>query len=102
MDSMNTQNAYEQEIDLKDLLFAVLRKWKFVLASAVAFAVLLGGAKGFLTYRSFSDPEPSPKKRKPIRLNYSGTMTTRKYRNGKLKTLQMILPTVKNIWKIPC
>ncbi|MCI8363019.1 MAG: hypothetical protein HFJ41_07930 [Clostridia bacterium] len=57
MDSMNTQNAYEQEIDLKDLLFAVLRKWKFVLASAVAFAVLLGGAKGFLTYRSFSDPE---------------------------------------------
>ena len=49
MDSMNTQNAYEQEIDLKDLLFAVLRKWKFVLASAVAFAVLLGGAKGFLT-----------------------------------------------------
>lgn len=57
MDSMNTQNAYEQEIDLKDLLFAVLRKWKLVVASAVIFAVLLGGAKGFLTYRSYSDPE---------------------------------------------
>ena len=62
MDSMNTQNAYEQEIDLKDLLFAVLRKWKFVLASAVAFAVLLGGAKGFLTYRSLSDTEANDEK----------------------------------------
>ena len=27
MDSLNTQTTYEQEIDLKDLMFAVLRKF---------------------------------------------------------------------------
>lgn len=57
MNTMNTQNAYEQEIDLKDLLFAILRKWKPIIASMVIFAVLIGGAKGVLTYRNYSDPE---------------------------------------------
>lgn len=42
---MNQNNNYEQEIDLKDLMFAVLRKWRLILATAVLFAVLLGGFK---------------------------------------------------------
>lgn len=57
MDSTNVMNGYEQEIDLKDLMFAVLHKWKPVIAVAVIFALLLGGAKGFLTYRGQSSPE---------------------------------------------
>ncbi len=57
MDTMNTQNAYEQEIDLKDLMFVVLHKWKITIAIAMVFAILLGGVKGALTYRSESDPE---------------------------------------------
>lgn len=57
MDSVNTQTTYEQEVDLKDLIFAILRKWRIILTISVLFAVLLGGAKGFLTYRAQSNPE---------------------------------------------
>ena len=39
---MDYNNDYEQEIDLKDLLFAVLHKWKPILLAAVVCAVLLG------------------------------------------------------------
>ena len=39
MDTMNTQNAYEQEIDLKDLMFVVLHKWKITIAIAMVFAI---------------------------------------------------------------
>lgn len=62
MDPMNTQNAYEHEVDLKDLVFAVLHQWKPILAIAIIFAILLGGGKGFLTYRSQSNPETAAQK----------------------------------------
>ncbi|WP_024293406.1 hypothetical protein [Lacrimispora indolis] len=39
-------NAYEQEINLKDLLFTVLRKWRPIMLTAFALAILLGGYKG--------------------------------------------------------
>ena len=39
---MEPNNNYEQEIDLKDLMFAVLRKWRPIIVIAVVFAVLLG------------------------------------------------------------
>jgi len=38
-------NMYEQEIDLKDLMIAVFRKWRLILLAAIIFAVLLGGYK---------------------------------------------------------
>jgi capsular polysaccharide biosynthesis protein len=38
-------NMYEQEIDLKDLMFAVFRKWQLIILVAIIFAVLLGGYK---------------------------------------------------------
>lgn len=34
---------YEQEIDLKDLMFAVLHRWRGIIAAAVVCAILLGG-----------------------------------------------------------
>ncbi len=37
---------YEQEIDLKDLLFVLLYRWRILLLAAVVGAVLLGGYKG--------------------------------------------------------
>lgn len=40
-------DGYEQEIDLKDLLFFVLSKWRLVIGVTVIFAVLLGGYKYF-------------------------------------------------------
>jgi len=42
---MEQRRSYEQEIDLKDLMFAVLRKWRLIIVIAVIFAVLLGGMK---------------------------------------------------------
>ena len=33
---MDYNNVYEQEIDLKDLIFAVLHRWRMILAAAVA------------------------------------------------------------------
>lgn len=42
---MEQRRSYEQEIDLKDLMFAVLRKWRLIIVIAVIFAMLLGGIK---------------------------------------------------------
>ena len=53
---MDANNAYEQEIDLKDLLFAVLYKWRMILVIAVLFAALLGGYRLLSTYRSQTSP----------------------------------------------
>lgn len=38
-------NTYEQEINLKDLLFFILHRWRPIIAAAVILAVLLGGYK---------------------------------------------------------
>ncbi|MDR1769717.1 MAG: hypothetical protein LBS02_03620 [Hungatella sp.] len=38
-------NTNEQEIDLKDLMFAVFRKWRPIILVAFALAILLGGYK---------------------------------------------------------
>lgn len=45
------------EIDLRDLMFAALHKWRPVLAVAIIMAVLLGSAKGAMTYKKQNDPE---------------------------------------------
>lgn len=42
---MDNNSTYEQEIDLKDLVFAILYKWRVVMLAAVLFAVILGGYK---------------------------------------------------------
>lgn len=39
------ENSYEQEIDLKELLFYLLHKWRPIVLIALALAVLLGGYK---------------------------------------------------------
>lgn len=52
---MDYNNGYEQEIDLKELMFAVLRKWRPILAAAVALAVVLGGYKSVSAYRAGND-----------------------------------------------
>lgn len=38
-------NVYEQEIDLKDLMFAILHKWRPIILMAIVLAILLGGYK---------------------------------------------------------
>lgn len=52
---MESQYNYEQEIDLKDLMFAVLRKWRPIILIAIVFAVLLGGMKGVSGLKQIKD-----------------------------------------------
>lgn len=54
---MESQYNYEQEIDLKDLMFAVLRKWRPIILIAIIFAVLLGGMKGAGGLKQIKDSE---------------------------------------------
>lgn len=54
---MDQNNTYEQEIDLKDLMFAVLHKWRSIIIVALVLAVILGGAKAAMTYQSQNDEE---------------------------------------------
>ncbi len=42
---MDNNTTYEQEIDLKDLMFAVLHKWRPIILIAVLFGILLGSYK---------------------------------------------------------
>lgn len=72
MKESTTENNSNEvvEIDLKDLMFAVLHKWRPVLAVAVIMAVLLGGAKGAMTYRKQNDPETA----KEVRVTYQNDL----------------------------
>lgn len=54
---MNSNMTNNQEIDLKDLLFAILYKWKKIIGVGIAFAILLGGIKGVSTYRQLNSAE---------------------------------------------
>ena len=42
---MNYENEYEKEIDLKDLIFYVLQKWRQLILAAVLLGIALGGYK---------------------------------------------------------
>lgn len=53
---------YEQEVDLKDLLFAVLRRWRPIILVAIILAVLLGGYKGYKNIATMNDPEAVKKR----------------------------------------
>ena len=48
---------YEEEIDLKQLLVYVFRKWRTMLAAAVILGLLLGGAKTAKGFLDLQDPE---------------------------------------------
>ena len=56
MDEMRNYE-YEEEIDLKQLLVYVLRKWRVMLAAAVILGLLFGGAKMAKGFLDLQDPE---------------------------------------------
>ena len=49
---MDYNSIHEREVDLKDLMFVILRKWKPIVLVAVIFALLLGGYNGFSEYKN--------------------------------------------------
>ena len=48
---------YETEINLRELVVKVLKRWRTILMWSVIFAVLLGGLKCFLGFRNLKNPE---------------------------------------------
>lgn len=48
---------YIREINLIELFFRILEKWRKVLGMALLFALLLGGLKAALGFRTLNDPE---------------------------------------------
>ena len=54
---MNQMDMYEEEIDLKALVIAVLRKWRVLIATGIVFAILFGGLKGLSGLMKLRDPE---------------------------------------------
>ncbi len=58
---MEPNHTYEQEIDLKDLMFAVLHRWRTVVLAAAVLAVVLGGYRAVSVYRGGGDAETAQK-----------------------------------------
>ena len=54
---MNYENTYEQEIDLKELLFTILYRWRPIVLAAVIVGLLLGGYKLVNGLRAQQDEE---------------------------------------------
>ncbi|MEW4411192.1 hypothetical protein [Clostridium sp. AN503] len=54
---MNTNSTKKQEIDLRDLIFSILHKWRLILIIGVCFAVILGGLKFISNYKTQSNTE---------------------------------------------
>ena len=67
----NDNICYEREIDLRELVIAILRKWRMILAATVAFSLLLGTYKAsacFLEGKDFLDTDLQEKYDKEIKL----------------------------------
>lgn len=52
----------DSTVSLMDLLAAIIRKWKGILASLLVFALLLGGYQAYKQISLANDPENSPEK----------------------------------------
>lgn len=54
---MDQNTTYVHEVDLKDLCFNILHRWKMIIAVALVFALLLGGYKTFSVYKNNTNSE---------------------------------------------
>ena len=85
---MEPNNNYEQEIDLKDLMFAVLRRWRPIIIIAVLFAVLLGGLKTVKGIGQLSDEEYVKKNQDTYQMNMEQYTSTKDRLEKEIKNLQ--------------
>lgn len=85
---MEPSKSYEQEIDLKDLMFAVLRKWRLIIVIAVVFALLLGGIKTLKGVNQLSDVEFVKKNQETYSATLEQYETTKKRLEKEITNLQ--------------
>lgn len=85
---MEPSKSYEQEIDLKDLMFAVLRKWRLIIIIAVVFALLLGGLKTLKGINQLNDAEYVKKNQDSYNVSLEQYETTKKRLEKEISNLQ--------------
>lgn len=87
MESQSSNN-YEQEIDLKDLMFAVLRKWRPIILIAIVFALLLGAFKTVKGIQQLGDAEFVQKNQQTHKTNMDQYESTKKRLEREIQNLQ--------------
>lgn len=85
---MDSYKNYEQEIDLKDLMFAVLRKWRPIILIAIVFALLLGGLKTVKGIQQLGDEEFVKKNQETYQANLDQYESTKTRLEREVKNLQ--------------
>ncbi len=53
---MEQNNRYQEEIELKDLMYAVFRRWRSVIVVGIIVAILLGAYKGISMIKAINNP----------------------------------------------
>lgn len=96
--NVNMINVYEDEdeIDLKDLLIAVLRNWRVLIATAFLFAVLLGGYKGLTGFLKLQDPEYVQEQTDTVNEAKAQYETQKELYETQLKNLESEVRTLNN------
>lgn len=87
MDSYTNKN-YEQEIDLKDLMFSVLRKWRPIIIIAIIFAILLSGYKMLKGINQLNDEEYIKTNQETYDLSVDQYNTTKARLEKEIQNLQ--------------
>lgn len=85
---MEPNNNYEQEIDLKDLMFAVLRKWRPIIVIAIIFAFLLGAFKTVKGIQQLGDEEFVKKNQQTYDMNMDQYTSTKARLEKEITNLQ--------------
>lgn len=86
---MENSNHYEQEVDLKTLIFAILYRWRLILLIAILGGVLLGGirlAKGLI---KIQDTEGITLARKDFEDEYSLYKSTKESYEREIENLTL-------------
>ena len=84
---MEQNNKYQEEIDLKDLIYAVFKRWRSVLVIGIMVAILLSAYKGIPMIKAINDPNVLSENKKA-------------YEDAKklyLKTKERLEKEIKNI-----
>lgn len=90
---MENNTTYEQEIDLKDLLYAILYKWRPILLIAILFGILLGGYKAVGELSQQKDTDHIEKAQQSYEQNLENYNTSKNNYERSIKNTQLSIDT---------
>ena len=96
--NVNMIHVYEDEdeIELKALIIAVLRKWRILFVTAILFAVLLGGFKGLTGFLKLQDPEYVQEQTNAVNEEKAQYETMKELYESQLKNLESEVRTLND------